>query len=260
VVTNRAFEPLLKAAAVSDGTGLLDVASRPGTLAAKAAERSARVIGIDISSAMVALARTLHPHLDFREGSAEDLPFAPSSLDCVVSGFGVSHFSKPERVLAEFARVFVPKGRVSLSWWNGFGKNRINGLFFEVFKELGITAPGDLPAGPTVDRFMDPDQFAALLRAARFEVVGVDYISFSHPLKNVDELWDLALGSFVRMSTNYSSPECRRSTTNSPKSGASGAAICIAKFSKFRLPLESSPDSDKSSLTSLSVLASGHVR
>ena len=200
-VTNRAIEPLLKAAEVSDGTRLLDVATWPGTLAAKAAERGARVIGIDVSPAMVALARTLHPHLDFREGIAEDLPFAPSSFDSVVSAFGVGHFSKPERVLAEFARVLVPKGRVSLSWWDGFGKNRINGLFFEVIKELGITAPGELPAGPAVDRFMDPDQFAALLRAARFEVIGIDYISFSHPLKNVDELWDLALGSFVRVST-----------------------------------------------------------
>jgi SAM-dependent methyltransferase len=200
-VTNRAIEPLLKAAEVSDGTRLLDVATGPGTLAAKAAERGARVVGIDISSAMIALARSLHPHLDFREGSAEDLPFPPSSFDGVVSGFGVGHFSKPERVLAEFARILVPKGRVSLSWWDGFDKNRINGLFFEVIKELGITAPDALPAGPAVDRFMDPDQFAALLRAAGFEVVGIDYISFSHPLKNVDELWDLALGSFVRVST-----------------------------------------------------------
>ena len=201
VVTNRAIEPLLKAAQAEDGTRLLDVATGSGMLAAKAAERGAHVTGIDLAPAMVALARTLHPHIDFREGSAEDLPFAPSSFDSVVSGFGVGHFSRPERVLAEFARVLVPKGRVALSWWDGFGKNRINGLFFEVIKELGITAPGALPAGPAVDRFMDPDQFAALLRAAGFEVVGIDYISFSHPLKNVDELWDLALGSFVRVST-----------------------------------------------------------
>jgi SAM-dependent methyltransferase len=201
VVTNRAIEPLLKAAQIGDGTRLLDVATGSGMLAARAAERGAHVTGIDLAPAMVALARTLHPQIDFREGSAEDLPFAPSSFDSVVSGFGVGHFSRPERVLAEFARVLVPKGRVALSWWDGFGKNRINGLFFEVIKELGITAPGALPAGPAVDRFMDPDQFAALLRAAGFEVVGIDYISFSHPLKNVDELWDLALGSFVRVST-----------------------------------------------------------
>jgi hypothetical protein len=47
-VTNRAIEPLLKAAHVGNGTRLLG----PGTLAAKAAERGARVIGIDIAPAM----------------------------------------------------------------------------------------------------------------------------------------------------------------------------------------------------------------
>ena len=200
-VTNQAIEPLLKAAHVGAGTRLLDVAPGPGTLAAKAAERGARVIGNDIAPAMVALAGTLHPHLDFREGSAEDLPFAASAFDCVVSGFGVGHFSRPEHVLSEFARVLVPKGRVALSWWDGFSKNRINGIFFEAINELGISAPGALPAGPAVDRFSDPDQFAAILRAAGFDIAGIDYISFSHPLRSVDELWDLALGSFVRVST-----------------------------------------------------------
>ena len=200
-VTNRAIEPLLKVAHVGTGTRLLDVATGPGTLAAKAAEHGARVIGIDIAPAMIALAHTLHPHLDFREGSAEDLPFAPASFDCVVSSFGVGHFSRPERVLAEFARVLVPKGRVALSWWDGFAKNRINGIFFEAITELGVSAPGALPAGPAVDRFSDPDQFSTILRAVGFVIVGIDYITFSHPLKSVDELWDLALGSFVRVST-----------------------------------------------------------
>jgi 2-polyprenyl-3-methyl-5-hydroxy-6-metoxy-1,4-benzoquinol methylase len=41
-----------KAAHVGNGTRLLDVATGPGTLAAKAAERGARVIGIDIAPAM----------------------------------------------------------------------------------------------------------------------------------------------------------------------------------------------------------------
>jgi ubiquinone/menaquinone biosynthesis C-methylase UbiE len=135
-VTDGAIEPLLKAAHVGNGTRLLDVATGPGTLAAKAAERGARVIGIDIAPAMIELAHTLHPHLDFREGSAEELPLGSSSFDAVISGFGVGHFSRPERVLAEFARVLVPKGRVALSWWDGFGKSRINGIFFEAINEL----------------------------------------------------------------------------------------------------------------------------
>jgi ubiquinone/menaquinone biosynthesis C-methylase UbiE len=165
-VTNRAIEPLLDAAQVREGTKLLDVASGPGTLAGRAAQRSAIVVGTDIAPSMVALARELHPALTFREASAEDLPFAPSSFDCVVSGFGIGHFSAPGRALAEFARVLAPKGRVALSWWDGFEKNRINGIFFDVISELGINASDALPAGPSVGQFSDPDKFAETLRAA----------------------------------------------------------------------------------------------
>jgi ubiquinone/menaquinone biosynthesis C-methylase UbiE len=107
-VTNRAIEPLLDAAQVREGTKLLDVASGPGTLAGRAAQRRAIVVGTDIAPSMVALARELHPTLCFREASAEDLPFAPSSFDCVVSSFGIGHFSAPGRALAEFARVLAP--------------------------------------------------------------------------------------------------------------------------------------------------------
>jgi SAM-dependent methyltransferase len=200
-VTNRAIEPLLDAAQVRKGTRLLDVASGPGTLAGRAAERGALVVGTDIAPSMVVLARTLHPTLDFREASAEDLPFATSSFDSVISSFGIGHFSKPDRVLAEFVRVLFPKGRAALSWWDGFGQNRINGIFFDVINELGVKTAGALPTGPSVDQFSDPDKFAAILGAAGFEAIGIDYVSFSHTIRNIDELWDLALGSFARIST-----------------------------------------------------------
>jgi len=166
-VTNRAIEPLLDAAQVREGTKLLDVASGPGTLAGRAAQRSAIVVGTDIAPSMVALARELHPALTFREASAEDLPFAPSSFDCVVSSFGIGHFSAPGRALAEFARVLAPKGRVALSWWDGFEKNRINGIFFDVISELGINASDALPAGPSVGQFLDT---RTKLPSARFQV------------------------------------------------------------------------------------------
>lgn len=145
-VTSRAIAPLLEAARVANGSRLLDVATGPGTLAAEAARRGARVIGIDIAPAMIALAHALHPHLDIREGNAEDLPFASSSFDAVVSAFGVGHFSRPEVVLSEFARVLVPGGRVALSWWDGFDKNRINGLFFRSHQRARRYRPG----GPAV--------------------------------------------------------------------------------------------------------------
>lgn len=200
-VTDRAIEPLLDAARVTTGTRLLDVAAGPGTMTARAAARGARAVGVDLAPAMVALARQLHPGLDFREGSAEELPFAAESFDAVVCSFGLGHFSKPEQVLAEFARVLAPQGAGALAWWQGFAQNRINGIFYETVQALGVSAPGIVPAGPPVDRFSDRDQLAELLRAAGFDAVRMKDVSFTHRLRDPDELWSLAMRSFARVSS-----------------------------------------------------------
>jgi cyclopropane fatty-acyl-phospholipid synthase-like methyltransferase len=60
-VAEHAIEPLLRCARVREGTRLLDVASGPGELTARAAQRGADVIGVDIAPEMVALARKKHP-------------------------------------------------------------------------------------------------------------------------------------------------------------------------------------------------------
>jgi len=197
-VTDRAIEPLLDAAGVGSGTRLLDVASGPGTLTGKAAARGAHATGVDLSAAMVTLARRLHPGIEFREGSADALPFPASSFDAVTCSFGLGHVPSAERMLAEFARVLVPEGRTALSWWD-FARSRINGLFYEAVQALGVRAPSTLPAGPPIDQFSDRERLAALLHAAGFDAVAIKEVEFTHRLSDVDELWALAMGSFARV-------------------------------------------------------------
>ena len=60
-ITPRFIEPLLDAADVRSGARVLDVASGPGHATARAAERGASVIGVDIAEGMVTLARERHP-------------------------------------------------------------------------------------------------------------------------------------------------------------------------------------------------------
>jgi SAM-dependent methyltransferase len=200
IVSDRAVEPLLDAAHVKTGTRILDVATGPGTLAARAAERGASVIGVDVAPAMVALARKLHPALDFRESTAEHLSFTASSFDSVISAFGIGHFSMPEHALTEFVRVLVPMGFVALSWWQDRSQNRMNGIFFDVIEELNVSTDS-LPPGPPVDRFFDEGRFAQALRSAGFDRVRIETVSFKHTLPGADELWNLAMGSFARVST-----------------------------------------------------------
>ena len=117
VITARLVEPLLAAASVGVGTRVLDVATGPGWVAAQAAERGASVVGVDVAEAMIARARSAHPGLEFRRADAHELPFADASFDAVVGNLVVMHLSRPERAMAEFARVLRPGGRLALTAW-----------------------------------------------------------------------------------------------------------------------------------------------
>ena len=83
-VTRNAIGPLLRAARAGPGQTLLDVATGPGSVARAAAARGLRAHGIDLSSAMVALARSLHSSIPFAVADAEHLPYPDGSLDVVV--------------------------------------------------------------------------------------------------------------------------------------------------------------------------------
>ncbi len=179
-VTDRAIEPLLDAAQVRAGTRLLDVAAGPGHLAGRAARRGAQATGVDLAPAMVALASRLYPDVVFGEAPAERVPFPDASFDAVTCGFGVGHFPEPQRVLAEFARLLAPGGIAALAWWDGFERNRINGIFHETIARLGISAPGVVPAGPPMDQFSDRERFAQLLRSAGLTDVRVEPVTFEH--------------------------------------------------------------------------------
>src|SRR5436309_3434495 len=81
----RPFIPaLLDAARVTAGQRLLDVACGPGYVALAAKALGALPTGVDFSAAMIALARSRHPEIEFLVGNAEDLDFADASFDSVV--------------------------------------------------------------------------------------------------------------------------------------------------------------------------------
>lgn len=109
-ITGRAADPLLDAARVREGTRVLDVATGPGYLAARAAARGATVVGTDIAPEILSLARTLHPGIEFRQGDAHRLDFAEASFDAVVAGFLLPHLGDHAAAVAEFTRVLEPGG------------------------------------------------------------------------------------------------------------------------------------------------------
>ena len=73
------------------------------------------VIGVDITPAMLDIAREKVPTADFRSGALEALPVDDRSVDVVVCALALTHVIDLDPVAAEFARVLRPGGRVVLS-------------------------------------------------------------------------------------------------------------------------------------------------
>jgi SAM-dependent methyltransferase len=79
------------------------------------------ICGIDLSPAMLAIARREHPDVRFSEGSMTALDLPDGSQGGVLAWYSVIHIPPPDlpRVFAEFGRVLAPGGHVLLAFQVG---------------------------------------------------------------------------------------------------------------------------------------------
>ncbi|HEX2647521.1 MAG TPA: class I SAM-dependent methyltransferase [Candidatus Dormibacteraeota bacterium] len=96
---------------------VLDVATgTAGVAIALAGATEASIVGVDISEPMLERGRRrvekagLEHRIKLQEARAEDLPFAPSSFDCVTFTYLLRYVSEPAATLSELARVLRPGG------------------------------------------------------------------------------------------------------------------------------------------------------
>lgn len=105
------------ACALSGEEEVLDVACGPGILACALASGGRRVVGLDITAAMVEQARARQAamqldNLEWHVGNAAALPFADNSFDRVVTRYSFHHMTAPAAILAEMRRVCRRGGRI----------------------------------------------------------------------------------------------------------------------------------------------------
>jgi SAM-dependent methyltransferase len=109
--------------AVKPGDVVLDLGSGAGIdllLAAKKVGRTGKVIGVDMTDAMIAKARKNIRaaglrNVEVRKGIIEDLPVEDASVDWVISNCVINLSPEKPRVFAEIARVLKPGGRMLVS-------------------------------------------------------------------------------------------------------------------------------------------------
>lgn len=163
---------LVARAALAPGERVLDVATGTGAVARVAAAADARVTALDLTDAMLDVARSQPggEEVSWVQGDALDLPFDDGSFDVVLCQQGMQFFPDLGAGLAEMRRVLAPGGRLLGACWDAIDRN---GVFASVFAVLGDRAP-DLAAVANTPFTMTAERLAAAARDAGLQelVVG----------------------------------------------------------------------------------------
>jgi ubiquinone/menaquinone biosynthesis C-methylase UbiE len=179
-------------AGMKAGEVVLDLGSGPGLdcfLSAKQVGESGRVIGLDMTQDMLALANANRDKLgmknvEFRKGEMEAMPIDSSSIDVIISNCVINLSPDKDAVFAEAFRVLKPGGRLHVS-------------DIVLNRELAEEERSDLAswAGCQAGALLESD-YLARLQAAGFSVVRVDSSS-----PHTDKAWYSATISAYKAAT-----------------------------------------------------------
>jgi ubiquinone/menaquinone biosynthesis C-methylase UbiE len=190
-------EALVEQVGVAAGQRILDVACGTGIVARLAAERAGstgRVVGLDVSREMLAVAARVAPNVEWRDGTAAALPFGDGEFDAVLCHQGLQFFPDRAAAMHEMRRVLTAGGRLGVATWVPLE----DVPFFRDMHRVG-----ERHAGPISDQrhaFGDGDALGALLGSAGFRNVRIARVTRTVTFENRDIL-QLNAMALVGMST-----------------------------------------------------------
>jgi ubiquinone/menaquinone biosynthesis C-methylase UbiE len=115
LITGRGYARLaVDLASVSDADRVVDIGCGPGSAVRAAAQRGAKVVGVDPAPVMLRLARAVtcdQPSITWSRGSAEAVPLANGWATVVWSLKTLHHWKDVTAGLAEVRRVLASAGR-----------------------------------------------------------------------------------------------------------------------------------------------------
>ncbi len=188
----------LRVAQIRPGERVLDLATGTGITAIAARERGAKVVGLDLTPELLAVASNKSKQagfddIDFMEGDAEALPFADAAFDVVLSTCGHMFAPDQEKVAAELARVTRSGGRVVFLAWTPDGGL---GGWFRITNQhvpppMGLASPFN---------WGDPEKVKQLLGSAfhHFAFTNGDCPQFGTSPEDIWELFSTRYGPTVR--------------------------------------------------------------
>jgi ubiquinone/menaquinone biosynthesis C-methylase UbiE len=113
----------------------LDIGAGTGDLI-RAIKIKGRFVGLDISDAMLNVARKKCKRGIFVQGSAYSLPFANEAFEAVIYKYALHHLDEPLVSLQEAYRVLKPSGDLIIADVSSFDGNYKNHLIFKKLNRL----------------------------------------------------------------------------------------------------------------------------
>lgn len=169
----------LALAAPRPGERVLDVACGSGVVtrcAAQAVGPKGRVVGLDISAEMLAVARSASGEdglaaIEWHEGAADRLPFSDGSFDIVTCELGLMFFPDRMAALKEMRRVLAANGRIALMTWGALERCPGQAVIAQIWGEyIGTEQAAKLQPAHSLN---NPEQVHDLLQAAGFAQIDV---------------------------------------------------------------------------------------
>ncbi len=162
----------------------LDVGCGGGSQSLLLAERvgsAGRVMGVDISAPMLAVARGKSKlpapgsaPVTFLQADASRHPFEPASFDLLFSRFGVMFFDDPAAAFTHLRAALKTDGRLAFCCWQALKENPWAFIpFLAALEHVPPPTPAD-PHAPGPFAFADADRVTAILSDAGFADVRVE--------------------------------------------------------------------------------------
>ena len=163
------------------GERVVDVACGTGIVGRIAAARvgpTGAVVGVDLNPGMLSVARSVvladsrsSAPLQWREASADKLPFPGESFDIVYCQLGLQFFADRAAAVHEMRRVLGAEGRLALMVWRGIDESPGFAVLAEALdRHVGQAAAAIMRAPFGLS---NADELAALVRNAGFQDVAI---------------------------------------------------------------------------------------
>jgi len=145
---------LIERSGLQPGWRVLDLACGTGDLARAAAERGARVTGLDITPRMIDLARAKSRTIGWVVGDMSALPVQSSAFDLATVGYGLRNVPDLPRALAEIHRVLRPGGQVCALDFNRPESSIVRAVYLTYLTIVGSALGWVLHRDPDTYRYI----------------------------------------------------------------------------------------------------------